>query len=407
MAATDPPARSADPAVLRQLGADRAGRNRRVVRKVIRWGLIFGAVAGVGLAILRCRPAPRLTQLISAPVTRGDLEITVSATGTLHALTSVEVGAEVSGRILRVHVDYNSPVRQGQLLAEIDPEQLRAAVAQAEAQLAAARAAVRQARATAVQQRLAATRTDALASQQLVATQQREAADATATATEAAFDSARANETLAAAALSQARSRLEKAQIRSPIDGVVLARLVEPGQTLTAGFATPLLFRIARDLRQMNLRVDVDESDIGRVHEGNDATFTVDAFPGRTFDSRVTALRNDAKTVQNVVSYEAVLAVDNAELLLRPGMTATATVVTQRVIGAQLVPNAALRFVPPGAKVTEAPAGWQHIWRAGVPPREVLVRTGASDGVRTQVLEVKGEPLENLAPLLIDVEGVI
>jgi HlyD family secretion protein len=405
MVTSDFSARISDPDVLHQLGLDRGGRTRRISRRIARWGLVLVLAAAAGMAVMRCRspaPAPRL---VSAPATRGDLSVTVSATGTIHALTSVDVGAEVSGRILRVHVDYNSHVTQGQLLAEIDPEQLRASVTQAEAQLASARAAVRQARTTAEQQRLLARRTASLAEQQLIAVQQRETADAAAASADAALDGARANETLAAAALIQARSRLDKAQIRSPIDGVVLARLVEPGQTLTAGFATPLLFRIARDLRQMDLRVDVDESDIGRVHEHDVASFVVDAFPNRTFASSVVALRNDAKTVQNVVSYEAVLAVDNAELVLRPGMTATATIVTQRVVAARLVPNAALRFVPPGVAAEDPPAGWHRVWRAGPSPRAVLIRTGASDGTHTEVREVQGETLEDNAAVLVDVGG--
>jgi HlyD family secretion protein len=265
------------------------------------------------------------------------------------------------------------------------------------------RAAVRQARAGALQQRQTATRTTHLAEQQLIAAQQQESAEAAAVSAEAALDSAAANEQLAAASLSQARLRLDKAQIRSPIDGVVLARLVESGQTLTAGFATPLLFRIARDLTEMDLRVDVDEADIGRVREGATATFTVDAYPERTFASRVVALRNDAKTVQNVVSYEAVLAVDNRQLLLRPGMTATATIITQQVVAALLVPNAALRFELPGSRVEPPPPGWQRVWKAGAPPRPLLVRVGASDGIHTEVREVRGEALDEQTLLLVDV----
>jgi HlyD family secretion protein len=191
-------------------------------------------------------------------------------------------------------------------------------------------------------------------------------------------------------------SRLDKTRIVSPIDGIVLSRLVEPGQTVTAGFQTPVLFKLAEDLRRMSLYVYVDEADIGRTREGQAASFTVDAYPDKVFPSKVLSLRNEPREDQNVVTYEAVLAVDNGELLLRPGMTATATIVAELRKGVLSVPNAALRFTPPSLAREQAqkPRG-RGVWMLSAPagargeepaPRFVPLKTGASDGQRSEVL---------------------
>ncbi|MFT3773357.1 MAG: efflux RND transporter periplasmic adaptor subunit [Minicystis sp.] len=344
-------------------------------------------------------PGPRFR---TAEVGRGDLRVTVTATGMLQATTTVEIGAEVSGRILKMTVDANDLVKKGQVLAVIDPEQLRAAVDQAGAQLAAADAAIRQAKATREEARAAADRAAVQIKEGLLSKKELEAANAAAERAEASVASAVANAALARAALTSAQSRLDKATIVSPIDGVVLARSMEPGQTVTAGFSTPVLFKIAEDLTRMRLEVDVDEADVGRTRDGQEASFAVEAYPDRSFPSRVLLLLNEPKTSSNVVTYKARLAADNGDRLLRPGMTATATIVADTRRDVVLVPNAALRFVPPSRSGPGGPPG-----PGGGPKkagevvekdrktvyvldhgelRRVAVKVGATDGTNTELL---------------------
>jgi HlyD family secretion protein len=234
-----------------------------------------------------------------------------------------------------------------------------------------------------------------------------EAARASAARAKAVLASASADAIVTRATLKSARSRLDKTKIVSPIRGVVLSRLIEPGQTMTAGFQTPVLFKLADDLRRMNLHVYIDEADVGRVREKLGATFTVDAYPGRTFPARLESLRNEPKKDQNVVTYEAVLSVGNDELLLRPGMTATAIITAEKLADVVLVPNAALRFSPPpepsgfGSRETPQQNEGSRVWVLdGAKPRAVPVQVGASDGRLTQL--VSGE-LEPGTQVLVDV----
>jgi HlyD family secretion protein len=328
---------------------------------------------------------------------RGDVIATVTATGRLQGLNTVEVGAEVSGKVVQVRVTYNDVVKKGQVLAEIDPEQLRAAVEEAQAQLAVASANILQNEASAAEARQNLERAQQQASKGLVSQRDLEAAQAAAARTAAALESARASATLARATLNAARSRLQKTTIVAPMDGVVLSRSVEPGQTVNAGFQTPVLFKLAGDLTRMELYVDIDEADIGRVATGQGATFTVDAYPDRQFPSVLKELRNAPKITSNVVTYEAVLAVTNEDGALRPGMTATATIATARVKDALVIANAALRYTPPRgfgpfqheSKTAEAPipAGRQRAWLPAEPePKPVVIRTGVTDGVITELL---------------------
>ncbi len=398
------------PEMIAQLGLGRGARARRIAWRVAK----YLALALVALAVARQiqqarQPAPPPTY-VTAEVTRGELRVTVAATGRVQAATTVDVGAEVSGRIVALPVDDNARVTRGQVLAVIDPEQLQAAVTQQQAQVAAAQASVRQARATLDEARQSARRTTELAGQALASTQTVESSAAAAARAAAAYDVAVANARLAAAGLTSARSKLDKATIRSPIDGIVLDRLVEPGQTVTAGFATPVLFTIAEDLARMTLKVDIDEADVGRVRDGNPATFTVDAYLGRAFPSKVVRLSNQPTISQSVVTYEAQLEVDNHELLLRPGMTATATITTDVRPDVVLVPDAALRFTPPGATAPPIAAGAGRVWLAPVrgadgalgKPTAVVVELGASDGTRT---EVKGGGLAPGAAVLVDTKA--
>jgi HlyD family secretion protein len=275
-------------------------------------------------------------------------------------------------------------------------------VSEATARVQEADAAVRQSEATRKETAVAAERAQVQAAQGLVSKAELDTALAAAERAAASVASARAGATLTRATLESARSRLEKTRIVSPIDGVVLSRLVEPGQTMTAGFQTPLLFRIAEDLRRMSLHVFVDEADIGRTREGQAASFSVDAYPGKVFASSVLELRNEAKIEQNVVTYEAVLAVDNSGSLLRPGMTATATIVAGRREDVLTVPNAALRFTPPREEQSgglgpppvkqlgaRALGKKQVFVLEGGQPVAVEVVPGASDGSVTEIISGK------------------
>jgi HlyD family secretion protein len=381
------------------------GRHRgRSWRRIALVGLGAALVASVGIAIAQWPRPDGGPGYVTAAVTRGDLRLVISATGRLQASTTVEVGAEVSGRVTRVPVEANDRVVRGQVLAELDPEQLQAALDQARAQAQVAHANARQARATQLEQRQVATRSAGLAAQQLLARQTLETAEAAAARADAAYEASLASARLADAAVTAARSRLERAVIRAPIDGMVLARLVDLGQTVTAGFSTPVLFKVAEDLAHMTLKVDVDEADIGQARAGQEATFTVDAYPQRVFQSRVTAVRHEPTIAQNVVTYEVLLTVDNADLALRPGMTASASLVVDLRRQVLVVPNAALRFLPPGAAPAPETPGVGRVWvpaasGTGAEPREVKVR--ASDGTST---ELAGDGLAAGTRVIVDLE---
>ncbi len=376
---------------------------------IIKWILLAVVVVGVlagAVSFARHRAAAQMPRYLSERVHRADVSVTVSATGKLQGLNTVEVGAEVTGKVLRVLADYNDEVKKGQVLAEIDPEQLKAALEEARAQVLSADANTRTAKATLVETKQARVRAEEQAKQGLISQKELEAARAAAARAQASVASASASATLARASLKSAESRLSKTRIVSPIDGIVLSRSVEPGQTVTAGFQTPVLFRVAEDLTKLALHVDVDEADIGHVKEGASATFSVDAYPERSFSSRVVSLRNDPKSTQGVVSYEAVLSVDNSERLLRPGMTATATITAETVRGALVVPNAALRFSPPARPGSPPPAAPKRdekrvfVLRGGA-LTPVPVKVGVSDGHVTQLL---GGALSEGSEVVTDVD---
>jgi HlyD family secretion protein len=405
----------ADPTVVAKLGL---GKDPSAMRRVIQVVLGLAVVAGLGVAGQRywvkraesMRPTYELKK-----VSRGTLDLVVSATGTVKGLSTVEVGAEVSGKITKVNVGWNDPVEVGQVIAEIDPEQLKAALDEASARVKEADASIRQSEATRTETAQAKARAAAQAAQGLIAKSELESITAAAERAEANVLSARASATLARAALESARSRLEKTKVVSPIRGVVLSRLIEPGQTVTAGFQTPILFKLAEDLRRMSLHVFIDEADIGRTKEGQEASFTVDAYPGKVFPSTLLELRNEPKTEQNVVTYEAVLEVDNSELLLRPGMTATASIVAGRRENVLTVPSAALRFVPPAGPrgfgppeqkvMSNKPTLTKKVWqleasKEGPKPVAREVTIGVSDGALTELLT---GPLREGDEVIVDI----
>lgn len=357
---------------------------------------------------------------VTEPVRTGSLTVVVTATGSVEPTNKVDISSELSGRVRDVHVDYNSPVEPGQVLAELDTDRLEAAVASARARVAAARAQVAEAEATIEEARGEYLRRQALAGRNVVSAQDLAVAKAAHDRAIAAHANALAQVDVALADLRLDETDLAKACICSPIRGVVLERNIDPGQTVAASLQAPVLFTIAEDLTQMELQVDIDEADVGVTRIGQRATFTVDAYPGQSFPARIRDIRMAPETVQGVVSYKGLLDIDNADLLLRPGMTATAEIIVEEVTDARLVPNAALRFTPPAEaddgptlsllerilprppafrrpSTTEADGPDRTVWvlRDGI-PTAVAIATGASDGRFTRILEgdiVDGEPV--------------
>ena len=380
-----------DAEMIQRLGLDAAPQPRgllskRVLLPVIALVVLLAAVAAFFLT------GGEQPEFVTTPVARTDLIVTVSATGTLQPRERVDIGAEISGRIERVLVDFNDHVRRGQILAELDTDQLRAKLAQSQAALAAARAAVSQSQATLTQARAAASRAQDLFQREAIARQDVERIDADLARAAASLQRSNADVALAAAQVAADQTTLSKAVIRAPIDGIVLNRQVEPGQAVAASFQTPVLFTLASDLTQMELQVDIDEADIAAVRDGLAANFTVDAFPDRRFDAKLIAVHNAPKTQNGVVTYQAVLLVDNASSLLRPGLTATAEIFADRLRNALVVPNGALRFSPPDRQATAQAAavpapGVGRLWvlKNGQPERRT-VRVGRSNGALTAIV---------------------
>lgn len=380
------------------------------------WALALSGVAVAGLAVWAALGAGEdETAYRTAPALRGDLVVMVSATGTVEPTNLVEISSELSGTLRSVNVDYNDTVTAGQVLAELDTTKLKAELAVAEANVTAAQAQLARARATLVEardnyERVAALDARGVASHQALIAQR------------AAFDRAGAEVTVAEANLDLARAKrglvqadLDKACICSPIDGVVLDRAADKGQIVASSLSAPVLFTIAEDLAEMEVRVAVDEADIGAIAEGDPVRFTVDAYDDRSFPAEIRTIRYAPETVEGVVSYTAVLSVANEDLSLRPGMTATAEIIVAELSDVLTVPNAALRFAPPqeteaGARgggllgmilprrpSDETRASGRAVWvlRDGQPV-QVPVVPGSSDGVRTQILEgglAEGDPV--------------
>jgi len=377
-----------------------------------RWWIIGGivvALVAAGALAFTLKGSRKRVQYESALVTRGDLAVTVESTGTLEAVTSFEVGSEVSGRVLKELVEVNDEVRKGQIMAEIDPEPLNSGLDQSRAQLRGAQDAVNLAQATASESARTLARNQQLGKEGILSQSDLDAARSMRDRDNASLHSAQENVRVAKASVDLTSSKREKATIRAPIDGVVLARLVEPGQTVTAGFQTPVLFKLAQDLKKMKLHVDIDEADVSRIHGGESATFTVEAYPGRNFPSQVVTLQMQPKVSQNVVTYLAVLSVDNVDRALLPGMTCTATIQAETKRGVLVVPNAALRFTPPvkpgglskaGVNFTD---GKHRVWvLKGTVPTPIEVKTGATDGRHTEILS--GD-LQEGANVLTDTKG--
>jgi HlyD family secretion protein len=291
--------------------------------------------------------------ILTAPVTRGDVVETVDATGTLEAVTTVQVGTQVSGTIKALHADFNTPVRRGQVVAELEPSLFETQVAQARASLVRLEADARRAAVQSDDAQLKLARARELSRRQLIPASDLDTAESTARAAAAAVDSARAQVAQARASLNQAEVNLGHTIIRAPIDGVVISRSVDVGQTVAASMQAPTLFVIARDLSKMQVNAHVAESDIGRIAPGQAVVFRVDAYPGTTFNGTVSLVRLAAVFEQNVVSYVTTIDVPNPNLRLKPGMTANVTIEVDRMTAVLRVSNAALR-VRPTAEILSA-----------------------------------------------------
>ena len=386
-----------------------------------RWlipALVLLLAAGLTLALVNRRGSAPAFRYRTEPAATGNLVVRISATGNLQPTNQVEVGSELSGIVETVYVDDNDRVTKGQVLARLDLAKLEDAVARSRANLAAARAKVLEAQATVAEVRADLARfrqVAALSGGKVPSRSEMDTAVAAVKRAEAAEASARAAVGQAEATLKTDQTNIDKAHLRSPFDGVVLSRKVEPGQTVAASFQAPVLFVLAEDLTTMELQVDVDEADVGQAAVGQKAEFSVDAWPGRRYRAMLTRIGYGANDKDGVISYPGVLAVDNKDLSLRPGMTGTAEITTLTRDNVLLVPNAALRFTPPDpeaavkkpnnnrgalgmllprppssarrAPQAQTPTGGeQRLWTLqNGAPVAVPVQLGATDGRHTEV----------------------
>jgi len=335
-------------------------------------------LAGGGYYYYRTHHAANGPVPVTAAVTRGDVIAKVDATGTLAAVTTVQVGSQVSGTIKALHADYNSKVKKGQVVAELDPSLFQTQVEQARATLIKAESDADRSKVELDDATVKAKRAQELYDQKLISRNDLDTAVSTAKQDAAALKSAQAQLTQTRAALNQTQVNMDHTIIRAPIDGIVISRSVDIGQTVAASLSAPTLFVIAQDLTHMQVSASIDESDIGRVAPGQPVTFKVDAYPTQTFRGTVSQVRLEPKTDQNVVSYTTMIDVPNPELQLKPGMTANVTVQIAMSENALRVPNAALRFSP--TPELFAALGQQMPDGAGTagPPRTARAVTGAT-----------------------------
>lgn len=368
--------------------AEKPGAGRR---QLFGWGLLI-ILIGIGLYFWFAWANQTTVRYVSEPVVRGSLVVTATATGTLQPTRTVEVGSELSGTLEDVYVQENDVVQVGELLAVLDTSKLADAIAKSQASLESAKAQVLLSEATVAEARATLARMQEvfqLSDGKVPSESEIEVADATLKRAIANRSAAQATVMQAEAEVKTNQTNMQKAQIKSSVNGVVLTREVEPGNTVVASMSTPVLFTIAEDLRRMELQVQVDEADVAMVRPGQPVTFTVSAWPGREFPASIERVGLGSTTTDNVVTYKTILRVDNDDLALRPGMTATATITTAERENVLLVPNAALRYRPPAEAVepqdTRASAT-SLVWRLnGEQPEAVDVEVGISNGRLTEV----------------------
>ena len=385
-------------------------------KKVIVWIVALVVLAGAGFGAWRYQKAHAAPDVVwkTVPAEKKKIMAKVTASGTLQATVTVQVGAQVSGRIQKLNADFNTAVKKGQLLAKLDPQLFQAAVEQSNANFLSAKAGVTKAQAQEKDAQLVLARTKSLYEGSLASASDLQTAETNVVVAKAATEAAQASLSQSGASLHQAQVNLSYCDIFSPIDGTVISRAVDVGQTVAASMSAPVIFTIAEDLHTMQVHTSVAEGDVGRLQSGMDATFTVDAFSGQIFKGKVSQIRNSATTVQNVVTYDAVIDLQNADLKLRPGMTATVTIIYAERDDALSVTNAALRFHPPPEVASAVASGSARERRArpggsgapggGGPPGEggterrtiyvmrngmpeaVRLTTGLSDGTVTEVV---------------------
>jgi HlyD family secretion protein len=354
----------------------------------------LAAAATISMGAFYSRRSEPAAALTTAPVTRGSIVSVVSATGTVQPVTSVLVGSQVSGIIESLSADFNSIVRQGQVLAKLDQSTFLSSLEQARASLVNAEAEADRLRVAKAAADAALARAQELSARQLIPAQDFQSAQTDARTAAAQVTAGDAKVTQAKSAVESAQVNLAKTVIASPIDGVVTARNVDVGQTVAASFSAPTLFVIAADLSKMQVNANVDESDVGQVAAGQAVTFRVDAYPNETFTGRVSQVRLDPATTNNVVVYAAIIDAPNPQLQLKPGMTANATIEVARRDDVLRVPAAALRFKPDtavlaqyagGAAAPAGPAG-KTVWvMNGNAIAPIAVKAGVSDGTYTEV----------------------
>lgn len=360
-------------------------KKKRNMKKKLIIGIVTVALVAGGIYFFAGRESVKGLKLETALVNRGSITNAVTATGTVEPVTTVDVGTQVSGIIYKIYVDYNSLVKKGQLIAEMDKVTLQAELRSQEAQLANAKAEYEY-------QQKNYSRSKALFEKKLISDTDYETSTYSYEKAEAAYNQAQAS-------IVKVRQNLGYATITSPIDGIVTSRAVEEGQTVASGFSTPTLFTIANDLTQMRVIADVDEADIGQVAEGQNVKFTVDAYPTDVFEGTVTQVRLEATVTSNVVTYEVVVSAYNPDLKLKPGLTANVTICTLEQNNILTVPSKSLRFVPDGAILAsmgytvnsldiEAPADKRIVWKKkGQTLEPKLISIGMASGNVTEITE--------------------
>jgi HlyD family secretion protein len=365
--------------------------------------LLAAAAAAWGGWYFVFRDTAAVYELRTENADSGDITATVTAGGKLNAVSVVEVGTQVSGTIQELYVDFNSPVKEGQLIAQLDPSVLRSQLVEARANLAVAEAGVGSAEASLTDSERKFARSKELYARKLIARSELEDAETLVFLKRAQLQETKARVAQARAAVERAETNLAYTRITSPVDGVIVSRKVDVGQTVAASFQTPTLFSIARDLTRMQIDASVDEADIGRVSEGQEADFRVDAFPEDLFFGKVVQVRIAPETTDNIVTYTVVILVDNADLRLKPGMTANVSIKTDVRKGILRIPAAALRFRPPKELLdtlsgdaarqndtVNANSGLRfgNVWvvRGNRLVRRVPVETGITDNYRIEVV---------------------
>ena len=332
--------------------------------KLKRIGVVAAAVLVAGAlatAFWGLGNSAKESSYAAVPAQKGDITQVVSATGTLQAVVTVQVGSQVSGTIARLNADFNSKVKKGEVIAELDQAKFKARVEEEKANLAAAQASQAKAKVTVEDSKRTQARAAELRRRELISQSELDAAQTAYDAALSQFEVAKAQVEQARASLNQAAVDLAYTVIRSPVDGIVISRNVDVGQTVAASLQAPTLFTIANDLAKMEVHTNVDEADVGNVWVDQEVTFTVDAHPTRRFRGKVAQVRNAPNVVQNVVTYDAVVGIDNKDLLLKPGMTANVEFLVSQKNSVLRIPNVAIRFRPPGEK----PAAQQVVGQAG------------------------------------------